>query len=332
MQTQIVNNTEIHCKVQYGNEFRRFLLKDSYAALLEQVRTLFSFESVEDLCIKYTDDEGDLVTISSDEELVFAIELFPNSVLRLTVTGPVKKHSRCDRDGPKCEKWAHKWEKKEGCRPEWRAHKAAKWEAKRAHHAEKWESKKAFWDAKREKIMNDPELRKEKLEHLGNKVKKLQERKQWLENKVAENVNPGFAHRLAHVEKKLHRIESFRAMLENTAPLNPTAPAFEPTPSNPNVTEADLNAAKTTRALFVSGLTETHLQIQMKKTELQALRAQARTAENRQEVTEKAANIRKEIEDLKITHQEKKAALQAHDAQIRTIRQDLLKLKKQQKH
>jgi len=240
MQNQI-NNNEIHCKVQYGDEFRRFLLQGSYATMLEQIRALFQFHD-EELSIKYTDDEGDLVTISSDEELAFAIELFPNSVLRLTLACPTThRHWKGYRDGSHCGKWAHddkdKWERMRAEKAEfWRAKKAfkaekreakrackggEKWESKRACKAEKWESKRAHWEAKKEKILNDPELRKEKLEHLDYKLKKLQERKQWLQGQVDANINPSFAHRLAHITTKINRIESFRAMLVNSVATSP---------------------------------------------------------------------------------------------------------------
>jgi len=72
-----LNITATHCKVHCGKEFRRFLLPSSqFEALSTQVRTLFGFTLDEPISIKYTDEEGDMVTISSDEELKFAIELF----------------------------------------------------------------------------------------------------------------------------------------------------------------------------------------------------------------------------------------------------------------
>jgi len=153
-------------------------------------------------------------------------------VLRLTLTGPVhKQHWKGQRDGSHCGKWAHddkdKWEKIRAERAEcWRAKKACKGEkreAKRACKGEKWESKRAHWEAKKEKFLNDPELRREKLEHLDNKLKKLQERKQWLQSQADANVNPSFAPRVAHISAKINRIESFRAMLANPVATSPSA-------------------------------------------------------------------------------------------------------------
>jgi len=357
MQTQINNNNEIHCKVQFGNEFRRFFLQHSYSAMLDQIRTIFNFKNDDDLCIKYSDDEGDLVTVSSDEELAFAIELFSNSVLRLTVAGPVLENNKkcAQRFGPK---WApkennesDKWEKLRAEKAElWKQKKAqkvaAKLESKKdgKSKSEKWEAKRACWEAKKEKFLNDPELCKKKLENIEMKLQKLQDRKQWLQTKVDENVNPGFANRLAHINAKINRFESFRAMLTNpgisTGPVVSSVvpvvsvpePNPVPAPFNLNVTEADLNVAKEDRAIFVNEITETQLKIQAKKNELQALRVQARSSEITREVANERTNtMRKELEDLRTAWQEKKSALHSHDAKIRTIRQALQSQKKAQK-
>jgi hypothetical protein len=328
MQTQI--NNEIHCKVQYGNEFRRFLLKGSYAAMLDQIRVLFGFKNDENLCIKYTDDEGDLVTISSDEELVFAIELFPNSVLRLTISAPVdaSKPWKCGRGGPGCGKWARgdsnecdKWEKI-------RAERAEHWKQKRAQKSAKWEAKRACWETKREKFLNDPEVRKQKLERVEKKLQRLQERRQWIQSKADENAHPCFNHRLNHINNKINRFESFRNML-----ADPTSPLpVKETPINSTITEADLNAEKEKRGLFLNEITDLKLKIQLKKNEIQALKIQARASEiTKEELQERTSQLRKEIDTLRDALQKKATDLHAHDTHIRTIRQDLQALKKAQK-
>jgi len=334
MQTTQINNNEIHCKVQYGNEFRRFLHQGSYAAMLDQIQELFGFKHDEDLCIKYTDDEGDLVTISSDEELAFAIELFPNSVLRLTISAPAMnadKPWKCHRGG-RGGKWAR------GESNEWEKHRAERiesWKQKKAHKGAKWENKRACWEAKREKFLNDPELRKEKLERVEKKLQKLQERKQWIQAKADENANPSFAHRLAHLSAKINRFESFRAMLANPVATSPADPMAEPVrvnPINPNVTEADLNDAKEKRGLFIHEITELQVKIQMKKTELQGLRIKARSSEiTKEEAQECATLLRTELDSLRAAWQQMKSDLRAHDTQIQSMRQDLQALKKAQK-
>lgn len=260
METEMLtlNDNEIHCKVQYGNEFRRFVLQDSYAALLSQIRRIFGFKDNDEVGIKYTDDEGDLVTISSDEELAFAIEMFPNSVLRLTITASISKSSQCSgwsrqnkwcQRGEKteggCGKWSQsngcgKWNKDSGCGKwakknankdcsdggcgkwgkkaekydcsAWKQKKANKWCQKGEGGCGKWEAKKGCnWE---EKMLNNPEQRKEKLERVEKKLQKLQDRKQWLQTKAAENNNSGcYTHRLDRVNAKINRVSSVRTKL-----------------------------------------------------------------------------------------------------------------------
>jgi len=87
MQTITTQTSGIHCKVAtQTNEVRRFLLLDkNYAALLEQICQVFGFKK-DDVVIKYADEEGDFVTISSDEEVQFAlVEIAKNCVLKLRV-------------------------------------------------------------------------------------------------------------------------------------------------------------------------------------------------------------------------------------------------------
>lgn len=84
----------IHVKAQYGNQLRRFSMKkiectgtgtvnSLYTNLVDKIVKLFAIPR--NFQLKYKDDEGDLITISSDIELKFAINLFFNSTLRLTV-------------------------------------------------------------------------------------------------------------------------------------------------------------------------------------------------------------------------------------------------------
>jgi len=66
----------VHCKAQINNEIRRFLLKlPKYDNLISHVQSRFGILINQIFEIKYLDDEGDLITISNDEDLEMAIHL-----------------------------------------------------------------------------------------------------------------------------------------------------------------------------------------------------------------------------------------------------------------
>jgi hypothetical protein len=77
----------IHFKVAANNSFRRFSLSNvTLASLKTQVASLFGITDLNGWSIKYKDEENQLVTISSDEELLFAIQLHGGKVLRLEIS------------------------------------------------------------------------------------------------------------------------------------------------------------------------------------------------------------------------------------------------------
>lgn len=91
MNTQsLENRSEVAFKVEFGEELRRFTLAApiTFDAVVTCVRNLFGFGSSADLVLKYKDDENDVVTFTTTEELNEAIRLprIPPSVpLRLFV-------------------------------------------------------------------------------------------------------------------------------------------------------------------------------------------------------------------------------------------------------
>jgi len=96
---------QIHIKATCENENRRFCIAEAkFDSLKKLISNLFSLANGADFTVKYKDDENDLVTISSDEELAFAVNLFPTDILRIVVevpkpnsAAPCKWQNKCDR-------------------------------------------------------------------------------------------------------------------------------------------------------------------------------------------------------------------------------------------
>jgi len=86
MNSQQVNtNATIHTKVQLGSDIRRFVLPSTnFEALDSMLRSLFDLPA-STLKVCFMDEEEDWITIASDEELSYAVEL-STSPLRLKIT------------------------------------------------------------------------------------------------------------------------------------------------------------------------------------------------------------------------------------------------------
>jgi len=80
-------NTGIHCKVSLNDQIRRFLFTGTeFTSLYAQIQQMLELDS--EFVLKYIDNEGDLVTVSSDEELGYALSIANNTLLRLLVELP----------------------------------------------------------------------------------------------------------------------------------------------------------------------------------------------------------------------------------------------------
>jgi len=76
---------EVSVKVEFYGELRRFATQGgSFGALKEEVASVLSVDRGRELAIKYRDEEGDLITMSTDLELKSAIS--SGGLLRLLVT------------------------------------------------------------------------------------------------------------------------------------------------------------------------------------------------------------------------------------------------------
>jgi hypothetical protein len=83
-------STGIHCKVTCNDQMRRFQLScTEFSSLQDQVIKLLGLDR--EFVLKYKDNENDMITISSNEELACAIEISRNEnagLFRLTVFFP----------------------------------------------------------------------------------------------------------------------------------------------------------------------------------------------------------------------------------------------------
>jgi len=77
---------KIHCKLSYDNQIRRFVITDTgFLSLKYQVAEILGLK--DEFVLKYLDNESDLVTLASDEELQVALDV-ADKVLRLVVENP----------------------------------------------------------------------------------------------------------------------------------------------------------------------------------------------------------------------------------------------------
>lgn len=186
----------IHCKVSSNGELRRFLFTGTeFTSLYQQVQSVMGLGNKE-FVLKYKDDEGDMITLTTTEELNFAIScLLPNSTLRLdlsekTVSSPSPsiKQGDCRR-----RKWEDCGEGSE-----------RKWEKRKGHclekRQEKLEAKKQWISQCIQKISDvpenqgNPEWRQRRLQHLQQKLI-------WIDSVLSGNPNEDFRpsyHKMHH--------------------------------------------------------------------------------------------------------------------------------------
>jgi len=90
MQTINTNETGIHCKLSCNDQFRRFyFIGTEFSSLFSHIQKLLSLNN--EFVLKYKDNEGDLITISSNEELACALSYSEGGVLRLTASLPTDR-------------------------------------------------------------------------------------------------------------------------------------------------------------------------------------------------------------------------------------------------
>jgi len=250
-----------------------------------------------------------MVTVSSNEELLFAIELFTGSVIRFTVT---KEENRK--------------------RPARRLQKEGECARPNKKNGEFWRER---WN---QKIHDNPEL-------LAKKIDKLTQKRDWLRSRLDANQQNGRPNRM-NIEKKLERIEACLSKLTtfSTNQNPPTEPSQCPNPgrteqtnvvvvSVPQTTPLPLNVdelainlakAKELREQQLQVLNDTKAQIQAKKQQIQQARAQARTEDIPKDVIKQRLDpLNEEIRTIRETLQQRKADVATSNQNICAFRKAL---------
>jgi hypothetical protein len=271
----------IHCKIQNGDEYRRFLLTSSqYTVLLKQIKTIFNYDADQVLVIRYKDDEGDLVTLSSDEELLFALEIFSGSVLRLSIHTE-QQRERCGRPHGGERGPYHHWER--GC-SRWGEKHGAHWaEKKCGKMGQKW----------MEKCLENPEFLVQKKLALQGKLDMMKHRKQCVEAKAQEHPDaPGFQYRLATITQKIQRMEAFLARINDITP-------------NTFATPVVVSEMPTPEVFSIVGPTDDWRE---QKASLWALKVELRNARREGAPEERIKDLKAQIHVIKETLWEKRSA------------------------
>jgi len=87
MQTIEILKKQIHCKLTYKDQIRRFIFHGTeFAELRGHISNLLSLP-LDGFVLKYVDNESDLITLTSNEDLSLALDI-SDKILRLIVESP----------------------------------------------------------------------------------------------------------------------------------------------------------------------------------------------------------------------------------------------------
>jgi len=96
-------NNGIHCKVSSNDQFRRFLFVGTeFSSLFSQVQQLLALDK--EFLLIYKDTEGDLITLTSNEELACALSYSEGNLLRLVAAPKDQAPVTTDSDDPVCSR------------------------------------------------------------------------------------------------------------------------------------------------------------------------------------------------------------------------------------
>jgi hypothetical protein len=212
------------------------LSNTDYESLINQVCQVFGF-SKDSVVIKYADDEGDFITVSSDEEVKFGIEAMKGGVLRLRVDlkQPFNHDAKFLAVAPEVPHPANDDKKDEdesessGEHPKWR---------KRNHHNHR------DHHAHRDRMMENPAALEKCLQRMKQKRVKLQEKLVYLDS-AAEKGNLGNTqHR--HREKLRGKIAFISSRIERLTEVASRQPVEIPQQPQPIVNNTEQQTTTTT--------------------------------------------------------------------------------------
>jgi predicted nucleic acid-binding Zn-ribbon protein len=337
MQTITTQTSGIHCKVAtQTNEVRRFLLLDkNYAALLEQICQLFGF-SKDNVVIKYADEEGDFVTISSDEEVQFAIvEVAKNCVLKLlveqrqpsAVQGKLRSSVVSDpaknRENFECEGPEESSSESDGSAKTWCAEKKR---GKRLFHMQK----------KKEHLLAHIVELEAQAAQTGQDGAKSQQKIEKMKNRVAHL--SGLIDRFEHQPQEPFHPPSFDPSCRRSSPANlPQEPSVHPScPSPPLLSKDEVIRQLDEISNEITGirlaLRQACLQIQLQRANLQAASRQ-RDNSGENAITVAGPNVSEEqIQQMKDAIGQAKERKAAKKAELKSLTDRAWALRRQLHH
>jgi len=208
----LTNNQSVHFKVVLNNEFRRFSLEKLSFPLLEQtIRVVYSLPEDNILKISFVDDEKDLVLMSTDDELTYALELTGQPV-RLSVNivnGPADSTP-----GPRCGYYSSL-----PCRGR------GGWGRGRGGWGrEEWKEERRKWKEEREKLSPKERLDR-KTERISERIKQVESVLQTAD--LHANRQRCLNWRLEKLNEKLERVKEKHTLLAESSLKTPCDPENE---------------------------------------------------------------------------------------------------------
>jgi hypothetical protein len=135
------NSMKIDCKISFENQIRRIIFTgNEFSSLKQQISHLFNIKS--EFTLKYLDNESDLITLSSNDELWTAL-YYSDKILRLTIemlpntsSIPPASHSEVTCHSPVVPAPHHHHSDSEHC------YRRCKGRGQQRRHSDKWQGKR----------------------------------------------------------------------------------------------------------------------------------------------------------------------------------------------